>query len=216
MRTRGTYPQVSGRGLDLTPVNRAIRQALVDDQQRFGKLVPKVDPRVAPGEYATSPRRRLISASTTVVSMLVPTLNLQPAGNHGGWWFSATVEVATARRVAITDLFIDGSEGLKALAAAARQRLIREDICVRESIRDVWMQYPPGFGFTPTRDHYRYFALLPDGVTIGFPNGQVAAAICGRVRVTVPYSVLRPYLNGLGRELVEGVRRPSAFLHWRQ
>jgi hypothetical protein len=214
MRTSGTYPQVSGRGVDLTAVNFALRQAVVDDQQSFGKLVPKVDPRTAPGVYQTSPKRRLISASTTVVSALVPTLTLLPAGNDGSWWFSATIEVATARRVAISDLFVDSSQGLKVLAAAARQRLTRENACVRRSVETAGTHFASGF--SPTSKHYQYFALLPDGLTIGFPLGQVSGPVCSRVRVTVPYSALRPYLNRLGRELVEGVRRPSAFLHWRQ
>jgi len=80
-------------------------------------------------------------------------------------------------------------------------------------VRDSPRQTPvPGDflrGFRPTIQHYRYFALLPRGVEIGFPVGDVGYPSCGRLHVSMPYQVLRRYLSPLGRELVAGFRAPA-------
>jgi len=51
---------------------------------------------------------------------------------------------------------------------------------------------------------YRYIALTPAGLAVGV--GHVG--VCGSVKVTVRYSVPRPYLSKLGAKLVAGVRWP--------
>jgi hypothetical protein len=207
MNTRGTYPQISGSGANLRAVNSVLRRAVLADQQRFAAGMGKVDPRTAPGLYQTSPQRRLISASTTVVSALIPTTTLYPSGNDGAWWLSVTVDVATRHRVGVADLFSSPPQGLKALATAARRRLTTLNACVRGSVTAPGLSFHAGFN--PTIDNYKYFALLPSGLAIGFPLGQVGAPVCGRVKVMVPYSVVLPYAGELGRELIRGVRRPE-------
>ena len=192
--------------MNLKPVNAELRRAVLADEHRFAQGVPRVDPRTAPGVYETSPRRSLITASTVVVSALIPTLTLYPAGNDGAWWLSTTVRVADGRRVEIADLFARPTRGLSALAVAARSELTAANACVRGSIAD--RRTGLANGFLPTTHNYRYFALTTKGLAVGFPLGQVGFPICGRAEVTVPYSVVRPYLGPLGRELIQGVRRP--------
>lgn len=208
LRTAGTYPQVALPGVELRAVNDAIRDAVVRDEEQFITDWPREKINAVPGIYSTSPRLRLISVSTVVVSMLVPKLTLLfGGGNDGSRWLSVTVRVATARPVAIDELFTRPSEGLKALAASARRRVVASQPCVRASIARDAPFY--SLGFRPTIANYQNFALLPRGLAVGFPQQQIGSPVCGRIVVIVPYFVVRPYMSSLGKELVRGVRRPQ-------
>jgi hypothetical protein len=202
VQTTGVYPKVSLPGIDLAEVNAALRARIVESEQQFAAGLPRKRIPLARAFYGTSIQRPLLSASTVVVSALLPTVELVIAGGHGGSrWLSVTVRVATARPVEITELFARPSRhALNALAVAVRKRLIAENRCVRRSLFSD--------GLAPTVDHYKQFALLPNGLLIGFPLGQVGAPPCGRVTVVVPYSVVWPCLSELGRELVKGARWP--------
>jgi hypothetical protein len=194
--------------MNLRAVNAALWTSLVEDERGFANGVdrPPRGSHTAPGVYQTLPRRELISASTVVVSVLVPTLKLYPpGGNDGARWISTTVRVADARQVHISDLFVEPTRGLKIVAAAARRRLLASNPCIRSSSADRSAQFK--FGFEPSVRNYRYFALLPSGLAIGFPLGQVGFPACGRVEVIVPYSAVRANLSFVGRELIGGVRR---------
>ena len=105
----------------------------------------------------------------------------------------------------LRDLFASPGRALDALAAASRK-----NGCVAVALHD------PGLGpyvapwLKPTMSNYRYFALTPQGLAVGFEQDTVASPPCGRVEVTVPYSVLRPYLSRLGATLIAAVRRPRS------
>jgi hypothetical protein len=100
--------------------------------------------------------------------------------------------------VSLGDLFTKPADGLRALAAATRERMRSSNRCVRD------LGYRGAFA--PTRRRYRKYALTPGGVAVAFDLAEVASPPCGRVHTTVPYSVVEPYLNELGQELVAGVR----------
>ena len=216
-RTSGTYPQVSGRKVRLEAVNAALRNAVLRAQRAYAAFVRREYMRSQPelfrpgyrysGTYRTSPRPSLISASTVVVSALVPVLEVLPGGTAGETWLSVTVRVPSGAPVGIRGLFSQPGRGLRALAAAVRRKVLATNSCVRASNRG-----PGGAinarGFAPTARNYRYFALTATGFAVGFPIDQVGGSSCGRVEVTVPYSVVRPYLSNLGQRLVAGVRRP--------
>lgn len=209
MQTRGTYPQVSLQGTNLKAVNVSLRNAVLDDQRQFIPTTPKSGVRLIPGLYETNPRRSLISASTVVVSALIPANEIRPGGTDGRTWLSITVNTATARRVELGDLFRRPSEALSALATAARLRLTAANDCVRRAISDPNVGHVYASGFAPTVALYQHFGLLPNGLAIGFPVEQVGPPACGSFEVTVPYSVMQPYLSKLGLELIRGVRRPA-------
>ena len=212
IKTSGTFPQVSGTGLDLARVNRGIRRALIDDERRFASLV-RLHPSNPPpcgahgpwGEYVTAPKISLVSASSVVVSALIPTTKIMPGLNRGSEWFSFTVDAKTGQRVRLGALFAHPASGVRTLASAARRQLVRDNLCVRNSVD---ANPTLAHGFDPSFNRYRYFALLTGGIAIGFPVDRVGGAVCGRVDVTVPYSVVRPYLSTLGQRLIRGTRKP--------
>jgi hypothetical protein len=216
-RTHGAFPQVASPKPRLRRVNAALLEVLHRDQRRYArrarKRVRQIDRDIRryhgrwlyKGVYMTTPEPRLSSASSDVVSVLVPTRALFPGGNDGDYWLFATVRVATGQRIAISDLFARPPEALRALAKDVAPRLARENACVRKDTRA-----SPYFRhrFRPSAHRYRKFALTPTGLAIAFDLAEVVSPPCGRVETIVPYDVVRPYLNAVGRELVAGVRRP--------
>ena len=221
-RTSGTYPQVSSRKLNLKAVNAALRSAVLRAQQQYAALVRREWGSTFPelfrpdypyhGVYKTAPTLRLISASTVVVSALIPVLQVAPGGTGGGTWISVTVQVPSGAPVGIRDLFAEPSRGLKALAGEVKRKVLSTNSCVRQSVineRAFGLAYSV-HGFDPSVRNYQYFALTARGLAIGFAQDQVGGSSCGPVEATVPYdAVLRPYLSELGQKLIAGVRRPK-------
>jgi hypothetical protein len=109
------------------------------------------------------------------------------------------VQVATGRRIAISDLFAHPALALPVLESAWKARFRHAEPrawpCVANYPRD----------YRPTPDNYRYFALTPRGLAIGFWQ----APACDRLEATVPYPLLQPYPGALGRELIAGVHAPK-------
>ncbi|MFN2617627.1 MAG: DUF3298 domain-containing protein [Thermoleophilaceae bacterium] len=168
------------------------------------------DPRCY-GEFKTWIRRRLASASSVVVSVLIPDFFMFVCGNGDGeGWQSVTLRVPSGSGVGIRDLFVDPTRGLRALADLVRTRMLRTNRWVRSVAHndDPYVRRSYLRGFNPTARNYRYFALTIRGLVIGFPTEQVTPPPAGRVRTTVPYSAIRTYLSDLGNALVAGVRSP--------
>jgi hypothetical protein len=203
--TKGRYPNVSGAA-NLDETNAALRQAILDDQARYGKYA-RVAVRSSRaggnpwnGIYETWLKRSLTSASTSVVSTLIPALELYPGGNDGSTWISATVDVRTGKLVPLRAVV--ASEALPAIAHAWSAAFMRQFRHCGAECRRWWATFRPGY--PATFGNYQYFALLPSGLAIGtpqYPAGSRNVAI-------VPYRVIRPYLTPLGKTLVAGVRWP--------
>lgn len=214
-RTVGTYPRVSSPDIDLSSVNARLRTAILDDERRFARTALRAKTRLPPalrssfGSYETAPDAALISASSVVVSALIPILRLYSIGNDGAGWLAVTVDVRTGQRVGLAQLLRDRSSGLVVVARAVRAQLLSTNICVRNAFKDRVNGKLFASGLNAMPSNYEYFALTEHGLAIGFPVGQLAGPSCGRVEVTVPYALLRPSLSRLGAELVAGVRRPQ-------
>ncbi len=199
--TTGTFPQVRGGNDYLLAVNAALRNAVLTDQRAFEPYARREEPGINPryrGLYHTAINRSLLSASTVVISALLPaTRELFPGQNGGDDWLGITVRVPSGTRVRITDLFADANRGLRALATEWKARIKRSGggPCLR-----VYADM-----YTPTVAHYKNFALTPRGIAVG--TEEVAA--CYRLVATVPYRVMRPYLSKLGATLITGVRAAS-------
>lgn len=199
--TSGTYPQVRSGGVDLRAVNGALRAAVFADQRAYAPYARREKVRVAyreRGVYRTAVDRKLVSASTVVVSALMPLTREVFPGQHGGdGWLAMTVRVPSGVRVTITDLFANPELGLRVLARAWKARIRRTSAapCVRTY----------STVYRPSVENYGAFALTPAGVAVG--SWEVGA--CYRLVTTVPDRILRPYLSKLGAKLVAGVRAPA-------
>jgi len=214
-RTSGTYPQVSSDKVDVTAVNAALRGAVLTAQRQYEQYVrrrwiPEIPDVFRPayrytGEYTAQPKLGLISASTVVVSALIPLRRRLPGGTGGETWLSTTVHVPSGSRVGLRDLFAEPSRGLRALAMVARRNLLSTNSCIGASARNpVYAR-----GFAPTVANYDHYALTTTGLVVGFWQEQVGAPTCGSVIARVPYSALRPHFSALGKRLIAGVRRPQ-------
>lgn len=212
-RTSGTYFEVVGRGVDLSRVNVEIRAAMRNEQRRYASLaraqealLPIAVMRHFPGTFQTAFNTTLASASAVVVSALVPLLELYPGGNDGAGWLAVTIRVPSGSPVGISSLFDRRMHGLEGLSLAVRRQLVRSNSCFRTSLRDPIAYDDYARALAPRPANYRYFALAPRGLAIGFWNGAVAGIPCGRIAVIVPYQTIQRYLTELGRTLVAGVR----------
>ena len=197
--TSGTYPQVRRDDIDLRAVNAALRRVVLEDQQRYApsaRAAAKVAGKNAWGVYQTSVDRRLLSASTVVVSVLMPATELYPGGTEGSGWVAGTVRVPSGAGVRLTDLFARPARALPVLAREWKAQFRRTNprmwVCVTQLPSVV----------SPSASNYRYFALLPQGLAVGF----YGHASCAGFQATVPYARLRPYLSRLGATLIAGVR----------
>jgi len=197
--TSGSIPQVRGGDVDLRRVNAALRGAVLADQRAFAPEARRGAIGAAKwyrGVYRTSVDRGLLSASDLVVSALMPAMEQYPGGSLGKGWLAVTVRVPSAEPVTITSLFANPPTGLRVLATAWTTLFRRTSPqawpCIQLHRSD----------YRPTATNYRYFALTPRGLAIGFWQEEA----CNRLYATVPYSTLRPYLSKLGSTLVAGVR----------
>jgi hypothetical protein len=207
--TSGSYLQVSGTtGLDA--VNAALRRLITDDQQRgkdsyqrlYGSTPPM--PGSGPGIYSSDPSAGEVSASTAVVSALIPTTAVFPGGNDGDSWVSTTLLVPSATVVTLDSLFANPIQGLKAISDAAATHFLASNSCVSQALADPTS--PNWQSLTPTEDNYKYFAMTPAGLTIGFTQGALAAEACDRQSFTVGWPQLQSLLSSTGRKVVSELR----------
>jgi len=213
-RTTGSYPQVYDASRNMTLVNAALRGAVLREQARYAPdarekvtRLPNQLVRKYPGVFETTLQRRLVSASSTVVSYLLPTLELYPGGNDGSGWISATVRVPTGDPVRVQQLFAEPARGLQAVAFAVR-KILFTNRCVRESFDSPIGADEYAKSLAPAARNYRHFALTTRGLVIGFHLGQVAGPPCGAVEALVAYTDLDAYWSSIARRLIAGVRRP--------
>jgi hypothetical protein len=194
--TLGTFPQARDPKLALGPVNDALRGAIVADQRAFAAYARRYVKRAAGrrargnrGFYDTEFVRPLVSASSVVVSALLPrsrsVLAAQPRNGDLAGWLGITIRVPSGARVGLPDLLAQRAQAMRVIEGR-----IRADKLLAPSVR----RHAAAALANPQ------FALLPSGLAIG------VAEIGWQDDVIVPYSALRPYLSRLGLELVAGVR----------
>jgi len=192
--TSGTYAQVRRRGMDLHRVNAGLRAAVLENQRSYATYARKH--RAMTGErgvYRTGVDGPLVSASTVVVSALIPlTSEVFPGQSGGDKWLGMTVRVPSGRRVTLDDLFEEPQDALRVFRAHFTGRDLRH--CARTHPTD----------FTPVARNYKNFALTSRGLAVGFPEDGA----CYRLVARVGYRYLKPFLTKLGTELVAGVRGP--------
>jgi len=191
--TSGTYPNVLGASKEAARTNIALRRALVADQRSYARSARQHAAARWDGAYETTIDGQLTSASTVVVSALIPTLKLYPGDTGGQTWISATIDVHSGKPVSLSQILASPALALPALIAAWNTHAQLTPLT--SSGHDI-------AGYAPSFTHYRHFALTPAGLAFGFTlSGSRSATV-------IPYRIVRPYLSPLGRRLVAGVRRP--------
>jgi Protein of unknown function (DUF3298) len=203
--TEGNYVQVSGiNGLEA--VNAVLKNLIVQDQQNDQTTNP---------DYMTQCRNKtadcwydsgsvegqlIISASSSVVSVLMPT-NVNYGGVNNESWVSATLSTQTAQPITFADLFSDTSQALVAISNAAQAELLARNECLPTDYNML------NQGLDPTNpDNFRHYAISPSGLTIGFDRYQLGIGACGGPSVTIPWSQLHSYLSLGGGQIVSLLR----------
>jgi hypothetical protein len=201
--TRGKFPQIAeirrADGVNVKAVNTALREAVLADERGYEPLARRRRRvfardnsvyRISPGLYSTAVDRALISASSVVVSGVLPTVREESEGEGlRHFWVAFILDARSGKRVKIDQLFRDPERGVRSLGQAWAA-IIRQTVC-GPFHRDF---YPDA-----------RFALLTTGIAVAVPStGQ-----CDRDVTVVPYGTLRPLLSSWGRRLVDGVRAPA-------
>lgn len=194
--TSGLYPAVLGVSKRATRTNLALRSAVVADQLRFARTARRHMLSDVTGSYETGIDPGLTSASTAVVSALLPVQELSRSGAGGETWIAVTVAGQSGRTVTLSELLARAPLALPRLVSVWKSGLKGTALWAR-------IAGDPA-GYTPTLAHYRLFALTPKGLAFGFPQSPDGP----RFAALVPYRLVQPYLSRLGRRLVAGVRRP--------
>ena len=195
--TAGSYPNVLGSSTWATTTNLALRRAVLSDERRYAWSVRRHTIPTVAGVYQTAIDRRLISASSVVVSALLPARRVAPDGTAARTWISTTIDVRSGRPVPLHAILANAPLALPVLAQDWEASLRHSPL---------WPQlvdHPEGY--TPTPSHYQYFALTRTGLAFGFPQGRAGS----RIAAIIPYRLVRPYLSPLGRRLAAGARRPK-------
>jgi hypothetical protein len=202
--TSGQYPYFRSTVEDLRRANNAFRAAIVADERRF--VVDGERIRVNSfsrhravgdwrGVYHVEAAPAFVSGSTAVISALLRVVRAPVLfTSRGPGWLGITVDVASGRRVTIHDLFARPAEGLRALGNAWRA------VVRRGSAAECLTTYRDAYSTGAA--NFSQFALTSSGIAVGIDR----AGHCGPIATAVPYSVIRPYLNGLGEQLIAGVR----------
>lgn len=220
----GTYPQVGGvsglRPGTFTAINNSLDSLLLGAENDYAESAKWSESNhgftatltraelLDPGIFNVSSNPNFISASSVVVSALLPVVELYPSGTEGSVWLSITLRTRTDQLVNISDLFNPNKKGLQALANEVQKRFMSSNSCGETRPLDATEKFYLLKGSAPIARNYSTFALTPQGLTVGFTQGQICALGIGRVAVTVPYSSLRLYLSTLGQRLIDGVRAP--------
>ncbi len=208
--TLGGFPILEGSDPSVMRANKLIYQLIVNSENQFKQNAlaqPLPPPTSLAGIYQTGVEPGFISATTVTVSVLISLTARLVGGNDGDGWLSITIEMATGQIVGISSIFSNPETGLKVLAKAVQDSVLRNNACIRNatSAKD-------GFGsialrgFASQVDNYKDFALTNTGLAVGFPNGQVGPDGCGKIETTVPYSLLKGYFSPLGNLLESGLK----------
>jgi hypothetical protein len=217
--TSGTYPQVAGSG-EWRSVNRALFSSFAGTEAQFARAARNELQGLGPilpsesGLYKTAPDESLMSASSKIISIMLPTDSAYPAGVFTEDWQSVTVLVPSGARVDLLQrLFKDPAAALRIISIDTFRGISSgnspADKCVQMLYAPlkVGVGTAPG-GFAPRQTNYRFMALTSDGLAIGIPQGQVASDSCGSVSFKIRYTSLEHYLSKGGKQLISWVRQP--------
>jgi hypothetical protein len=192
----GAYANVTGTLIT------GSEQTLMTAIQQRGSSPP---PGTGPGDFGSQPYQGQISASSAVVSALIPVISVLPGGNDGELWAAGTYLVPSGAPVSLQSLFASPSQGMTEMARLARAAFTAKYSCISQDA-SAFGNDPFEPDWAPTPSNYRYWSMTPAGLSIGFINGFVADEACGRMQVTLGWSQLRPWLTTSAGQLISELR----------
>jgi hypothetical protein len=78
--------------------------------------------------------------------------------------------------------------------------------CVSQALADPIGGDIYGSNLAPSAGNFKYFAMTPDGLTIGFEQGQLSFEACDQQQVTIGWPSLQPLLTRDAEQLVSELR----------
>ena len=102
--------------------------------------------------------------------------------------YSLNYDLAKGKDIALSDLFLPGTDYLGAISKYCATQLNTRDINFKDFSQ----------GADPTADNYKNWNITPDGLMITFDEYQVAAYVAGPQTVTVPYGELKSLIDPNG------------------
>jgi hypothetical protein len=198
--TRGSIPQVVAPSVDVRRVNEALRSAIVADERAIEPNAKRCSigtNKAYRGIYSVQFNRTLLSASSKVVSALLPAVKVCPGGNDGHGWIAVTVRVPSGVSLSLSDLLRDPPRAIPALVAEWKARVRRVD-------PGFWQRCisPYPFLYVATSANVRYFALTSEGLALGFPQ----APACERSSAILGYRSIASLLSSKGKSIATEVR----------
>jgi hypothetical protein len=194
----GAVPQLRSAGASGAAANRLLRSVVERGIKAAEAAVrPTSGPFVGGGEFTINPVKSLISLNPKLLSVLLPVTESRPHGTSSPYWLSVTTRLSvSSSAIGIGDVITN--PGFDRLAHFVRSRLGKNN-CVT-TLGDGAL----AAATLPSAASFRQFALLPDGLAIGFPSGPSGPLYeCGNLFVVIPYSELTDALSPSGNMLVK-------------
>jgi len=163
---------------------------------------PASGPFAGGGEFTINPVRSLISASSVLVSALLPVTESRPHGTSSPYWLSVTIEVSRPQStVSLSDVITASGFGLVARSLRARlEGDKRVEQCGSSALSSAT---------APRATSFRQFALVPAGLAVGFPSSPGGPLYeCGNFYIIIPRSELAGVMSPAGKALARAASEP--------
>jgi hypothetical protein len=209
----GVSPVVTTTSFDDTAVNHSLRAIVIDAENSYSsqvraelRLIGGKPPSNVPAVYGVEIDPNLISISRSLVSGLLPTGTVTFGGAPGPGWMSFSIAIPSGHNVDLLGtLFRDPTAALAYIALTASTYF-----CGKSYLGTCPVQSPleaeASLGLTPTRANFRFMALVPSGLAIGFPIHQMPGT--NSIGIVVPYRNLHPFLSSNGKLMTSTAVEP--------
>lgn len=119
----------------------------------------------------------------------------QAAGSGAEWDYFYTIDLATGERLALMDLFVEGSDYLTPITENIKEQM-RQQMAEDES-KMYWVdnEDDPGWNFEGITDETSFYLNEKDNIVICFNEGDVAPMYMGTVEFEIPAEVVAGIRN---------------------
>jgi hypothetical protein len=202
-------PQLVRGGSAISAVNTSLRAEAAELPAEWLQMFPsqREGPKNPPGYFIADAHAGFTSSSPLLVNTLIPVIAGCGVCSDTQYWAYDAALVSNGQRFNPYDrIFSNRALALKAIVRELRwqYRHIRApNLCVAQ-MRQTGIQElgTPSAILGYVMDAHA-FALLANGLEVGIDHGALYDEACGDSGFLVPFSVIDPYLNDFGHQLVE-------------